>query len=262
MSLRSSNYFRGLTGHSGYSGYSGVSASGSTLINVYQPSHGFNILDVLKSSGVNGQYSLAQANSTANADAIGIVYDVIDPDNFVLISYGEVINANIPNETPGTVLYLSATTPGQLTITEPYEYNQVSKPMAIITTSGQKMMVINWRGVLIVDNDITRNATWVIQNPEVANIPGPRLNADFTCIRLDGYISGTGNLTFNIEKRDTINVSGIDILLTDMTIDSTGSYTVTFENDELNYGEWLNLDISAVNGTCDFCTVCLTLLEE
>lgn len=73
---------------------------------------------------------------------------------------------------------------------------------------------------------------------------------------------GTGTADINIETRMDPNTAGTNILATDLTLDSTGVYTTTFETSDLDYGDWLVLDISAVNGTCDYIAVCLTVEES
>lgn len=110
--------------------------------------------------------------------------------------------------------------------------------------------------------------TWVISYPEVGGIPGPKIwgNAPgfygYDGLRIDSYISGGTNLTFNIQDRytDYLLVSGDTVysgLTTDLTLTDdefsfwrrstiAPDYIPTLTNDS-----WLWLDITDVNGSPD-----------
>lgn len=132
-------------------GVLGSSVSGTgTVIEVSQVGHSFVVGNVLRSSGTDGEYTKAQANSEANAEVIGVVTEVIDTNTFAMTTYGRVaVAAAVPNELAGTVLYLSETTAGLLTSTEPTGLGEVSKPVAIVIDGDTEMTIVNMRGVVL-----------------------------------------------------------------------------------------------------------------
>lgn len=113
--------------------------------NINQVAHGLLVGDVVRSNGVAGQYTKAQANSAANAEVAGIVTAVADVDNFTLTMAG-FVTSGVPAATAGTVMFLSPTISGALTSTEPTTAGQISKPLAIIETSASRMIFFNMRG--------------------------------------------------------------------------------------------------------------------
>lgn len=129
-----------------------LSASGKDMVrSISQTSHGFAVGDVIRSSGTAGQYTKAQADSSANAEVVGIVTVVTDADTFTMTMGGYIDTAAaVPAATAGSVLFLSPTTAGALTTTQPSTVGQVVKPVAIVDTSASKMIMINMRG-----NDVT-----------------------------------------------------------------------------------------------------------
>lgn len=111
---------------------------------ITQASHGFSVGDVLKFAA--GSYSLAQADSAANAEVVGMV-DSDDGTNDFTLNMGGYIDA-LTGVAANTVYFLSPTTPGGLTATEPTTVGQVSKPVLVgdSTTSGY---FVNMRGMEI-----------------------------------------------------------------------------------------------------------------
>jgi hypothetical protein len=96
------------------------------------------------------QYVFARANTTANADALGIIIHVIDGNNFTMATSGRItVDYCVPNEVAGTVLFLSEITAGVLTSTEPSGNTEVSKPMAVITIANSEMIMLQQRGEVI-----------------------------------------------------------------------------------------------------------------
>jgi hypothetical protein len=126
-----------------------ATGSGQTVAyTITKTGHGFNVGDVLRSDGTANGYALAQADSVGNAEVVGIVTAVPDADNFTLTLQG-IVTANVPVATAGSVLFLSPTSPGALTATEPTAIGQISKPVAIVLQSGTKMIFNNFRGMNI-----------------------------------------------------------------------------------------------------------------
>lgn len=113
-----------------------------------QVAHGFTQDQILKSSGTNGEFDLAQSDTPANADVIGMVVDVIDADNFTLATEGYVtMNALPGGAVAGDNLWLDPVTPGALTLTEPTSPGEVSQPLArVIDASTKEIYLHNWRG--------------------------------------------------------------------------------------------------------------------
>jgi hypothetical protein len=121
------------------------SDAGGTSTRVSQPSHGFNVGQVVRFDGT--QYVLASAASEATADVIGIVTEVTDADNCEITTSG-IVEVPGASFTPGSAYFLSASVPGDIALTEPTLTGQISKPLfiALSATSG---LFYNWRGVEI-----------------------------------------------------------------------------------------------------------------
>ena len=80
-------------------------SGGADLVTITQSSHGFTVGKVLKSSGSNGTYATALANTAANAEVVGIVVQVIDATTFTMALSGRItVDGAVPNVTAGTVL--------------------------------------------------------------------------------------------------------------------------------------------------------------
>jgi hypothetical protein len=91
-------------------------------------------------------YVKAQADSVANAEVVGIVSATAGADHFTLTTSGLI--TGLAGLTASTVYFLSDSTPGLLTATEPTAIGSVSKPVLIAdsTTSGY---LFNFRGSVI-----------------------------------------------------------------------------------------------------------------
>ena len=150
----------------------GASLGGSAnILTVTQTSHGFVSNDrgkAVKMTNSSGTplYAFATANSTATANAIGIIIAVPDGNTLTLALSGRItVDACVPNEVAGTVLFLhtaatggaamGATDSGHLTSTEPSGNNEVSKPMAVITIANSEMIMVQQRGEVISTAGIT-----------------------------------------------------------------------------------------------------------
>ena len=125
---------------------SGGGGSGSAVQQtINQTAHGFVVGNVIRSSGTAGQYTKSQANSTANAEVVGIVTQVIDVDNFVVTTEG-YFTSGVPVASAGTIMFLSDSVAGAITPTEPVAVTSVSKPVVTIITSGSIGYFHNYRG--------------------------------------------------------------------------------------------------------------------
>lgn len=123
-----------------YQTTAGTSTGESLTLQVNQVAHGFSEGEVLKSSGADNDYALAQANNDVNAEVVGIVTTVVDADNFI---YSKDImgytGAGIPAGTPGEAVFLSESVPGAMTLTEPAGATDISKPLGVLIASATKM---------------------------------------------------------------------------------------------------------------------------
>jgi hypothetical protein len=137
----------------------GGGGSGTALEDtIAQTGHVLAVGDIVRFDGAN--YVVAQADSAANAEVVGIVSAVADADHFTLTTSGLI--DGLAGLTAGEVYFLSEVTPGLLTTTEPTGVGEVSKPVliAISTTSGY---LTNFRGsviaVPIAASDVTVDPT-------------------------------------------------------------------------------------------------------
>ncbi len=108
----------------------GASATSSVTLDVNQATHGFSVNDIIRVSG--GAYTEAQADTVANAQAIGVVVAQPDADNFT-VQFSGFTNL-LTGLSANTLHYLDASTPGANTTTEP----TISKPIifAVSSTTG------------------------------------------------------------------------------------------------------------------------------
>ena len=122
----------------------GANAVGSQLtVTIEQTDHGFLPgMAIRWNSGVDGataQYNKAFANNPYNAEALGVVGNVLGADSFELVMggvvvmnedgnnfFGQSIGSDLANH---DVFFLSGTTSGHLTPSRPNSPGQVAKPM-------------------------------------------------------------------------------------------------------------------------------------
>jgi len=123
--------------------WSGI-GGGGTVDRIAQVGHSFVLGDVLYLNG--STYVKASAAADNTAEVVGIVSRVIDADNFEMTLSGEV--AGLSGLTPGAVYFLSATTAGALTTTEPSVVGQVSLPVGV-ASSATSLYVAPKRGVVV-----------------------------------------------------------------------------------------------------------------
>lgn len=97
-----------------FNGTTWDSLDGSTKFKVEQLSHNFNIFNAVYFDGSNWVKAIA---TSAETSGIGIVSKIISPDVFEVQQTG-VLN-NLSDLIPGTRYYLSDTTPGLISTSEP-----------------------------------------------------------------------------------------------------------------------------------------------
>lgn len=135
-----------------------------------QAAHGFTIGQFLRANG--SAYVTAKADSAADAEVLGMVVAVPGTGTFVLQQGGYVLGLSAL--TAGTLYYLSPSSAGAMTATEPTAAGQVSKPVffADTTTSG---WILHYRGVSISSasstgwSEITSSATLAVGNRYYTN---------------------------------------------------------------------------------------------
>ncbi len=110
-----------------------------------QALHGLALGQVVRFDGAN--FVLAQADVPANADVVGIVSAVIDPNNFILQFAGFVENL-APLLFAGAVYFLDDAIAGGMTAVAPVVPGQVRKPLLIAysTSSG---FWLNYQGQVL-----------------------------------------------------------------------------------------------------------------
>ena len=130
--------FKGDTGATGPTGATGAAGNVDSIhSNITQNAHGFSVGNVLRIQNSATTYIKAQADTAVNAEVVGIVSSVTDANNFVLVTFGRV--TGLSGLTKGAVYFLSDSTAGLMTTTEPTPNGtKVSKPLLVAdsTTSG------------------------------------------------------------------------------------------------------------------------------
>lgn len=102
---------------------------------VNQSGHGFSAGNWLYISGAS-TYALAKADAASTAECVGVVLSVTDANTFVLQVSGYI--TGLSGLTAGSAHFVSASSGGAITATEPSTVGQISKPVleADTTTSG------------------------------------------------------------------------------------------------------------------------------
>lgn len=124
-------------------------------ITVTQASHGFTSSDVGRPLYlVGGTWTLAIASAAASAEVAGFIYAVLDANTLRISTSGQcpTVGANFLDGggslVAGEVYFLSPTTAGKVTATEPTVIGQISKPLGI-ATSTTSFQFFNFRGSVV-----------------------------------------------------------------------------------------------------------------
>ena len=133
----------------------GASASGERISKyITQSSHGFDVQDVIGWSG--GTYNLAIADGTYDGEVIGIVTNADSLNVFEVTMAGYV--TGLTGLIASTTYFLSDTTAGLLTSTEPTGDTHISKAMLIADTTSSGW-VLPYVGYIITSGD-SGGGTW------------------------------------------------------------------------------------------------------
>lgn len=110
--------------------YLGVLNHERKTIEINQQNHYFQIGDVLYYDIKNHKFAKALARNTIESEVCGVVSEIIDIDNFVMITSGEIKTTRY-TFTPGTILYLSDAYEGKLVSIEPaYTVKQIATQLS------------------------------------------------------------------------------------------------------------------------------------
>ena len=191
----------------------------SSTISVTHSSHGLAVGDVIRPSSTNNQYTKSQADTEANAEVIGIVTTVTDTNNYTMTISGEVsAAAAVPNSAAGTVLFLSESSAGALTATEPTTAAQVSKPVAIVTEQNAKMIMLPFRGEKVstgLDTKAPNSVNYLVGTASadlsaeivVGTSPGGELGGTWASPTIDDNIIDEANLKVSNTPTDGLFLS-------------------------------------------------------
>jgi hypothetical protein len=177
-------------------------------LTVSHTSHGFDANDIgkaVRSSGTDGQFVVARANTAANAEVVGVITSIDTANQYTITTSGFVdVVAAVPTATAGTVFFLAEAADSQLTSTEPTTVGAVSKPVAVITESNAKMILIHYRGEVLTSTTQTNapnDANYLIGTANsslsaeivVGTAPGGELGGTWASPTVDSTHSGSAH---------------------------------------------------------------------
>lgn len=124
------------------------------IIPITQIAHGLTQGNWVRISAAD-TYVKAQADTRQNAEVVGVVRQVIDANHFILQVSGKMdgvfVAPFLPNPlVAGTgVYFLSATTPGLMTLNEPVVNGQISKPVFDAINASDGYIISLMRGIVV-----------------------------------------------------------------------------------------------------------------
>lgn len=138
----------------------------SVIRRVDQVAHGFIVGDAVRLSGAS-TYTKAQANSYANSQMVGIVSEVITANRFQITECGYI--TGLPVKVAATLYYLSPSSAGALTATQPTTAGQVDMPCLITDTTTRGFVIPNVGRLIATVSSLTWNVIAANQTLAVAN---------------------------------------------------------------------------------------------
>lgn len=175
---------------------SGGGGSGTSFTSaVSQTTHGFAVGDLLYLSGTT--YVKAIATSAAAAEVVGIVSAVAGANDFT-IQYGGKVTG-LSSLTAGEVYFLSPSSAGLATTTEPTTSGQISKPVYVADSTTTAYLTLESRGIQI---STPSSGAWVYISSQTASSSA---TIDFTglsstylayAIVLNKVLPATDNVSF------------------------------------------------------------------
>ena len=110
--------------------YLGILNHERKTIEINQQNHYFNIGDVLYYDIKNHKFDKAIAKNSIESEVCGVVSEIIDVNNFVMITNGEIKTTRYTFN-PGTILYLSDAHEGKLVSIQPsYTIKQIATQLS------------------------------------------------------------------------------------------------------------------------------------
>lgn len=198
--------------------WSGIGGGGTTdLISTSPALHGLQVGDVVYLNG--STYTKAIASAANTAEVVGVVSRVISTTQFEITLSGEISGLEAAdfeeNALPavGEVLFLSGTTAGKLTITEPSTIGYVSIPVGVVSEqvpavspTSVKMYVAIKRGVIIGGSNARTNIS-LANAPTVNTVQNV---AAYDAGELTGWVSITATtpLRFYVAAQFSKNGAG------------------------------------------------------
>ena len=250
---------------------------------VNQSSHGLSVRDVLRFNG--SIYVQALADTSTNAQFLGIVDEVVDSDNFFMCTDGttEVFSGL----TPGSLYYLSDSVAGDITATAP-----AIAVLVLVAISATEVSIISGSGFAVgggdaltaaplsqfapttsaelagvISDETGTGALMFATNPVITTsitIPNTGLHildtnashdliirpaSDITVDRTLNIVTGDSDRTLTLSGDTTLsgtNTGDQTITLTgDVTGSGTGSFTATIASDSVTYDKMQ--DVSATD---------------
>ena len=159
---------------------------------IKQVGHGFSDMNIIRPNGSN-TFALAQADTRAHAEVVGIVSNVQDADNFTFYHSGLITRSLVPNYSAGTSVYLSPTTAGGMTDTEPTGVTEISKPVGTIIEPGSSMLFFNYRGMTMPST---------LQHNDLGTIQGGSASERYHLTAAEHSAIGGGGVTPSAHQLD------------------------------------------------------------
>jgi hypothetical protein len=162
-------------------GGGGSGGGGTSLDRITYEAHGFAVGDILYLNG--STYTKAVASAANTAEVVGVVSKVGSVDTFELTVSGEI--TGLTGLTAGGVYFLSATTPGLLTLTEPSVVGQISLPVGV-ASSATTLYVAPKRGVVV--GAANARTTISVANNTATNVVNV---TNYNSLKLEGELNVT-----------------------------------------------------------------------
>lgn len=167
--LTTTGMIRFNTTNTSFEGYNGtiwgnIGGSSGAVIDVTSVAHGFNVGDVLYLNG--STYSKAIATAANTAEVVGVVSSKTT-DTFKLALSGEI--TGLSGLVAGSVYFLSSTSAGAFTTTEPTTVGYVSVPIGVASSATSLLLGIK-RGSVVGSSNVrtqislANNATTTVQD--------------------------------------------------------------------------------------------------
>lgn len=133
---------------------------GSSIVKVDQ-AHSFSVGQAIYHNGTS--YVLSKADAENTSEVLGIVSKIVDSDTFEYTTGGQV--KNLSGLTAGATYYLSATTAGLITTTEPNVIGQISLPIGNATSA--TTLIVDIKRGFVVGSVNTRTQIFLANNASV-----------------------------------------------------------------------------------------------